>query len=458
MIPFRIFVFALARGARLWLRRFRSLFEKDTPMLNDPRSHGLWEMTAPAAPETVSFSGTAEADVVIVGGGFTGLSAALHLAERGTRVMLLEGAEIGYGGSGRNVGLVNAGMWTMPDDLPGVLGEDYGSRLLTLLGNGPRVVFDLVEKHGMECEAMPVGTLHCAVGRAGLDELKDRAEQWSRRGAPVRLLDAAETAAKVGTQAYAGALLDLRAGTIQPLAYVRGLASAAIAAGAKIFTGSPVTGAERNGRRWTVRTAKGSVTADWVIVATNAYTVAPWAEVRAELVHLPYFNFATVPLPPAMQAKILPERQGAWDTKEVLSSFRFDKRGRLVFGSVGALRGTGTAIHKAWARRALKKLFPEIGDVAFEAEWYGKIGMTADNLPRFHRLAENVVGFSGYNGRGIAPGTVFGRALADLVSGEIAEKDLPLPVTDPAAQSFRPVREGYYELGAQIAHFAGARI
>lgn len=428
-----------------------------TIMLNDPRSHGLWEMTAPPAPETVAFSRKAEADVVIVGGGYTGFSTALHLAERGVRTILLEGAEIGFGGSGRNVGLVNAGMWVMPDELPGVLGDVYGSRLLELLGNAPRVVFDLVEKHRIDCEINPVGTLHCAVGQSGLDELKQRAEQWARRGAPVRLLDAAETAVKVGTDAYTGALLDLRAGTIQPLAYARGLSRAAISAGAQVFTGSPVVGAEQDGNRWTVKTPRGSVTADWVVVATNAYTVAPWNEVRAELVHLPYFNFATVPLSDRMQAKILPEKQGAWDTKEVLSSFRFDKRGRLVFGSVGALRGTGTGIHKAWARRALKKLFPEIGDIAFEAEWYGKIGMTSDNLPRFHRLAENVIGFSGYNGRGIAPGTVFGRTLAELVCGEITEADLPLPVSALEAQSFRSAREGYYELGAQIAHFAGAR-
>lgn len=426
-------------------------------MLNDPRSHGLWEMTAPPAPETVSFSGRLETEVVVVGGGYTGFSTALHLAERGARVVLLEGKEIGFGGSGRNVGLVNAGMWVMPDELPGVLGELYGGRLLDLLGNAPRTVFDLVEKHRIDCEATAAGTLHCAVGRSGLEELAARAEQWKRRGAPVRLLDAAETAEKVGTAAYAGALLDLRAGTIQPLAYVRGLARAAIAAGAKVFTGSPVIGAERSGRRWSVKTERGSVTADWVVVATNAYTAAPWAEVRAELVHLPYFNFATAPLSPALQARILPGRQGAWDTREVLSSFRFDKAGRLVFGSVGALRGTGAAIHKAWARRALKKLFPEVGDVAFEAEWYGMIGMTTDNLPRFHKLAENVVGFSGYNGRGIAPGTVFGRTLASLIAGEIAEKDLPLPVTDPAARSLLTLREGYYELGAQIAHFSGAR-
>ena len=212
----------------------------------------------------------------------------------------------------------------------------------------------------------PAGTLHCAVGRSGLEELETRAEQWGRRGAPVTLLDAAETARRVGTDAYAGALLDRRAGTIQPLAYVRGLAKAAIAAGVQVHTASPVVGAERTGKRWTVRTERGSVSADWVVVATNAYTVAPWAEVRAELVHLPYFNFATKPLSPDLQKKILPGREGAWDTAEILSSFRFDKRGRLVFGSVGALRGTGAAIHKAWARRSLRKLFPEIGGVEFE--------------------------------------------------------------------------------------------
>lgn len=427
-------------------------------MQNDPRSHGLWEMTAPAAPATQALSGSFEADVVVVGGGFTGLSAALHLAERGTKVALLEGKEIGFGGSGRNVGLVNAGMWTMPDELPGVLGQLYGDRLLNLLGNAPQLVFELVRKHAIECEINPVGTLHCAIGKSGLEELQARAEQWQRRGAPVTLLGAEETARRIGTAAYAGSLLDMRAGTIQPLAYVRGLAHAAISAGASVYTASPVIGAERSGKRWTVKTEKGAVTADWVIVATNAYTVSPWAEVRAELVHLPYFNFATRPLSPELQKKIVPGREGVWDTAEILSSYRYDRQGRLVFGSVGALRGTGAAIHKAWARRALKKLFPEIGDIAFEAEWYGQIGMTVDNLPRFHRLAENVIGFSGYNGRGIAPGTVFGKVLARHVAGEISEKDLPLPVTDPAAQSFRPIREGYYEVGAQLAHLVQARI
>lgn len=427
-------------------------------MLNDPRSHGLWELTAPPAPRTAALSGSQRADVVVVGAGYTGLSAALHLAEGGADVTVLEAAEIGFGGAGRNVGLVNAGMWVMPEALVEVLGVDYGERLLDFLGNAPSAVFALIERHGIACETETSGTIHCAVGPEGLRELEERAAQWQRRGAPVELLTAAQTADKVGTSAYAGGLLDRRAGTIQPLAYARGLAHAAVAAGARIHTGSPVHAAEESGGRWTVRTAAGTVSADWIVVATDAYSSGPWAAIREEQVHLPYFNFATEPLGETARSSILPERQGAWDTREVLSSFRFDRAGRLVFGSVGALKGVGAAVHRAWARRALKRLFPGIGDVRFEAEWYGLIGMTRDNLPRFHKLDRNVLSFCGYNGRGIAPGTVFGRALAAHILGRVREQDLPLPLSAPASPPFRAAKEAYYEVGAQLAHLVDARL
>jgi len=426
-------------------------------MRNDPRSHGLWERTAAAAPATSPLQGKATADVVIVGGGFTGLSTALHLAESGAKVTVLEAVEIGYGASGRNVGLVNAGMWVMPADILAELGAVHGERILNLLGNAPAQVWAMIDKYGIDCEAVRSGTLHCAVGSAGFEELKERARQWQDRGAPVSLLDAREAAGRIGTTAYAGALHDRRAGTIQPLAYVRGLARAAMAAGATIHTSSPVTGTEDANGTWTVRTADGSVSAKWIVVATDAYTAGAWPEVRREQVHLPYFNFATRPLSDNLRKSILPNREGCWDTREVLSSFRFDREGRLVFGSVGALRGTGTAIHRAWAHRALRKIFPQIGEVEFESEWYGLIGLTSNNLPRFHRFARNVVGFCGYNGRGIAPGTVFGQVLAGHILGRIAEADLPLPVTEPDRPSFPAIREAYYETGAQLAHLTGAR-
>ncbi|MBB4104217.1 NAD(P)/FAD-dependent oxidoreductase [Allorhizobium borbori] len=426
-------------------------------MLNNPLTHGLWEQTAPEAPVTPALDKAVIADVVIVGAGYTGLSAALHLAEAGKKVVVVEAVEVGYGGAGRNVGLINGGMWTMPQELPDVLGPIYGERLLNLLGDAPLYVRTLIQKHGIECELETNGTLHLAVGESGLKEIEERQRQWSARGAPVKVLSAEETAKRVGSTAYAGSLHDPRAGTLQPLAYARGLARIAIAAGVSIHTKSAATGLAYEGGRWTVKTDRGSVTAPWLVFSTDAYSTGPFEKIRKEQVYLPYFNFATKPLTPSQLETVLPGREGCWDTVEVLSSFRMDKAGRLVFGSVGALRNTGHAVHREWSKRSVKKLFPQIGDVEFEAEWFGWIGMSDDALPRFHKFGPKAVGFSAYNGRGIAPGTIFGKTLAEHVLGQIAEADLPLPLTDVRLPAFRPLKEAYYEAGAQIAHFAGAR-
>ncbi len=426
-------------------------------MQGDSRSHGLWEHSAPPAPVTVSLTESLNCDVAIIGAGFTGLSAALHLREMGANVTVLEAAEIGFGGSGRNVGLVNAGLWVQPQDVTRTLGPRFGPRLVAQLGDAPRLVFELIERHRIGCEAVHKGTLHCAVGEAGFREIEERARQWQSLGAPVELLDAAATAAKVGSRAYQGALLDRRAGTIQPLAYVRGLAAAALAAGARLFTASPVLSVDDESARWCLKTRQGAVRAAWVIVATNAYSSSVWPQLRQEVVALPYFNLATRPLSEAQRAGILPERQGIWDTRQVLSSLRFDAQHRLVFGSVGALRGAGLAIHRNWGRRALGQLFPALRGIEFEHEWYGRIGMTSDAIPRFHPLARNTVAISGYNGRGIAPGTMFGRDMARLVAGKIGVADLSLPETAVTAPGFRVLRESAYEIGSQLVHWAGAR-
>jgi len=429
-------------------------------MTGDLHSRGLWEASAPAAPDTSTLVSSTTVDVAIIGAGFTGLSTALHLAQAGVSTAVIEARDIGHGGSGRNVGLVNAGLWTPPDVLIETLGPVYGPRLLQLLGNGPALVFDLVKRHGMDCEAVHKGTLHCAVGSSGLQDITERARQWQALGAPVQVLDADETAQKIGCRAYQASLLDMRAGTIQPLAYARGLARAALQAGCAIHTNSAVSAMEQVNGKWRLQTAGcGTVDAQWVVVATNAYSQlgGPFSRLREELVHLPYFNLATVPLDASLRDSILPERQGAWDSRQVLSSFRFDEAGRLVFGSVGALRGAGLAIHRNWGRRALTRLFPQLAGVQFEYEWYGNIGMTTDAMPRFHQWGDKLISFSGYNGRGIAPGTVFGREIARLILGEVQLEDLPLPVSPATPIRFRALRELGYEAGACAVHALGAR-
>lgn len=418
----------------------------------DSRTHGLWASTATPALPSGRLIGPVTTQVLVIGGGFTGLATALHLSERGISVVVVEAAEIGFGASGRNVGLVNAGLWLEPSAVVEALGETYGERLIQLLGDAPALVFEIIRRYGIHCEARDTGTLHCAAGWKGHREIERRFAQWQARGAPVHLLNEIESRQKLGTAAYLGALLDRRAGTVQPLGYVRGLAAAASSQGARIFTGDAVHRVERSGGGWTAVIARGTVRADWIVLATDVYATGSWHELAREQIRLPYFNVATAPLPQALRESVLPERQGAWDTQAVLKSFRMDAAGRLVFGSVGALRGTGTVVHRAWARRAIRALFPQLVPVAFESEWYGTIGMTTDSVPRFHKLADNVISIGGYNGRGIAPATAFGKVLADYILGTCSEANMPLPVTAIREPFFRSVRESIYEAGSQLVH------
>lgn len=389
----------------------------------------LWDKSAAETAKAQPLAGDCACDLAIVGGGFTGLSTALHGAQAGLECHVIEAGEIGQGGSGRNVGLVNAGVWLPPDDLTAALGETYGPRYTQRFGAAPEYVFRLIEKHQMQCEATRCGTLHAAHSRAGQREIERRYRQWQRLGAPVELLTAAQMTARVGSQAFQGGLLDHRAGTINPMGYCRGLARAALAAGARISTGTRAMAIRRDGG-WCVETEQGTLRARYVVLGTNAYTDALWPGLQDSLAHIDFFQLATAPLGPEA-AHILPEGQGVWTTGNIMRALRRDAEGRLIFGSMGALRGDiQGGLTARWARKQLKRIFPDLGDVAFAEGWDGKIAMTADHLPRIHQLDEGVYAPIGYNGRGITTGTIFGQAIAGLLTGT-APEDLPLPLSTP---------------------------
>jgi len=424
-------------------------------LTRNPVTHGLWAQSAASPPEAEPLAGEASADVLVIGAGFTGLAAALRLAERGASVAVLEAQDIGYGGSGRNVGLVNAGLWLSPREVVERLGNDYGERLMALLGGAPARVFELIEHHGMECESVQEGTLHCAHSPAGFDDLRRRAGDWRARGAPVELLEKQKAAGHIGSDYFHGALLDPRAGTVQPLGYSRGLAHAAGRSGARLYDRTAVRALTRLGGGWRARADNGTVTADKVIIATNAYTesMAPVADC---LVPFSFFQLATPPLPPETRRSILPDGHGAWDTAKMLTSLRLDREGRLIAGSIGRLDRKHRGIHARWLRRKVRQVFPQIGEVTFEHGWHGIIGTTGDHLPRLSETQPGVVAAWGYNGRGIGTGTVFGPALADYALDGDADA-LPLPLSPMTPEPWRALRALGIELGVRAYHFISNR-
>ncbi len=382
-------------------------------------ARGLWEATGGdpvggggAVPRT-------QVDLAVIGGGFTGCAAALAAAEAGARVALLEAETIGHGGSGRNVGLVNAGLWTPPGDVERLIGVEAGARLNGALALGPAAVFALVNRHGIPCEARRAGTLHLAAGPRARADLDRRARQLEARGAPVRLLDRDETARRTGSPRFAAALFDPRAGVVQPLAFVRGLARAAIAQGATVLERTPARVVSREKSYWFVETEKGAFTAAALLLATNAYHQRATGAPAPVYTPVGYFQVATAPLSAEARRAILPGGEGAWDAAKVMSSFRLDAAGRLLVGGVGALSRATAAIHVAWARRKIAWAFPELGAVEIEHAWSGRIAMTSDHLPQIATLGETPPGLSvyGYSGRGIGPGVVFGRAAARALLG-----------------------------------------
>ncbi|MBT8153279.1 FAD-binding oxidoreductase [Epibacterium ulvae] len=419
-------------------------------------TENLWRSTRSETCDSAQLTGEVAADLVIIGGGFTGCAAALEAAGQDASVVLLEAQTIGHGGSGRNVGLVNAGLWLPPDAVIAALGDGPGRHLIEVLSEAPSQVFDLIARHDISCEATRNGTLHLAHAASGLRDLQNRHRQGNQFGAPLQLLDTAETARRTGSDIYHGALFDPRAGTVQPLSYCTGLARAAQQAGAQIYTGSAVTRLSRDSGQWRVQTAQGSVAAKAVLLATNAYFDGFNSPYAPAFVPVSYSQFATHPLPLAQRERILTGGEGCWDTALVMSSLRLDQSGRLIVGGIGNARGPTGSVHKQWATRKLAQIFPDLANLSFEHRWRGQIAMTGDHIPKIVEFGPDAFAVFGYSGRGIGPGTVFGTCAAKaLLAGDKAA--LPIAAQQDHCEAFTGLRGAYYEAGSTLAHLVSAR-
>ncbi len=358
--------------------------------------------------------------VAVIGGGLTGLSAALHLAEAGADVAVLEAKEIGWGASGRAFGQVVPYLKHDHDRIVARFGPERGNRLIDAVAAGPDFVFGLIERHKIACAAVRTGLLFAAHAPAGRRALERRTRYWEGRGAPVRMLDARATRAAIGGGAYEASCLDERGGHINPFAYTAGLAGAAAAAGAAIHTGSPVRSVARENGRWHVETPHGALHAEALVIGTNAYADAMWPVMRESIVPMRGHALVTRPLSDNVRAAILPGRQPMTDTRHLFSGVRLLADGSLHVSSDGPAFGPEADAFRRKAATRVAKLFPFVGTPDWRETWSGWVAMTRDQFPHLHELAPGAFAALGYSGRGLAAASLAGRDLAMLAGGASA--------------------------------------
>jgi glycine/D-amino acid oxidase-like deaminating enzyme len=410
----------------------------------------LWAATAQPGPVLAALEGDVTTDVVVIGAGFTGLSTAIHLREAGVGVVVLEAAEPGWGASGRNNGQV---IPTLAGHDPSAMVKRHGAageRFNAVLRDSAQYLFDLIGKYDIPAEAEQAGWIQPVHSPGRFKLAEKRVREWSAIGAPVELLDRAATAEMLGSQAWFGGFWNPTGGHINPLALTRGLAEVALKLGAVIHARSPAIAMAHQNGRWSVKTARGSVTARALVLATNAYTgefetgLAP--EIANEVIPVLSWQMATKPLSDTIAKTVIPARQAVSDTHRELYFARWDARNRLVTGGAAVFPGAGGANLRPQVAARLKRLWPQLGDVEFDYVWSGYVGMTPDNLltpqvpglPRIHRLGPDGFGWVGCNGRAVALSISLGRELAKATQG-VAIETLGLPLSEPKSQPFRSI-------------------
>ena len=412
------------------------LYANETPGALPPSWYA--HSAAPFPPQP-PLEGEVRADVCVIGGGYTGLSTALHLAERGVRVILLEAHRVGWGASGRNGGQIGVGQRVDPETIARLADEGLARDAFVLGRDAALYVRELVERHAIDCALKP-GVMYVnhrarfdAATRAHAEHLAKAYDHDAVYLSPKEVSD------RLGAVEVSGGMLEPSGGHLHPLAYARGLARAALAAGATLHEMTEATAIEGT----TVQTARGRVLADRVVVACNGYLGKLLPEVAAKVMPINNFVLATEPLGERRAAALIRDDLAVADSRFVVNYYRLSEDRRMLFGGGESYGWIFPRDLKGFVRKRMLAVFPQLADVKVTHAWGGTLAITPTRLPVWGELRPGVFNASGYSGSGVALATMAGAVLAEAIGGVRRRLEtmarLPVPAFPGGARLRQPI-------------------
>ncbi|WP_424943966.1 NAD(P)/FAD-dependent oxidoreductase [Aliiroseovarius crassostreae] len=368
--------------------------------------------------------GEIRCDVCVVGGGFMGLSTALHLAQKGYDVVLVDAQRVGFGASGRNGGQVGQGQRVDQDELEQMVGKDHAQALWKLANQSVDLVRDLSRSDQVRAEFHD-GVLHTDHRKRYVAHSRDYAQKLRDDYGydKIRFVDEEECRHLVNSPAYYGGTLDMGAGHIHPLEFALGLARMAVQAGARIFEETKVT-AINEGDPAQVVTEAARISASYVVMGCNGYLGTMQKHVAERVMPINNYIVATTPMTPDQQEELIRNNYAVADSKFVINYFRFSDDHRLLFGGTESYRYKFPTDIAAAVRRPMEEIFPQLKDVGIEYAWGGTLGITMNRMPHYERISGNILTLSGFSGHGVGMATLSGQIAAEVISGQAERFDL----------------------------------
>ncbi len=391
----------------------------------------LWSQTSkePDVQNTTSPI-SAEYDLAVVGGGFCGLSIALHASLQGLSVILIEAGKIGNGASGRNGGFAVPQFpgAMLPSDVEKLLGSKKANRLCEIVGGGPAFMFDQINTYGIQCDPEQNGWVQPAHSNRTLSRVRTVFQEWKALGADVQWLDSDQIKATLGASGYLGGWLAHEGGAVNPYALCQGLARVAVKNGAHIIQNAPVTEIKSNGSIKNVRIADFDIRARKVAITTNGYTSSLYPGLKKSVIPVRLFHTFTKPLTAEQQRSVLPSRVCCTDLRKSGGVARYDAAGRLI--SAGAVFSIGDAKTNAekHVKKRIRLIFPQLVNPEIEYYWEGYCAYSKTHLPSVQILDQDVYAILGFSTRGVSLAQNLGKEFASYLAENITLDDVPVQV------------------------------